>query len=70
LIERNLIFRDWLRTHEDDREAYAKLKKDLALRYDDGMEYCRAKTKFIHSIIEQASAQQKKRRLAPTFQVL
>jgi len=53
-IERNLIFRDWLRTHENDRNAYASLKKDLAARYDDGMEYCRAKTDFITQIINQA----------------
>lgn len=29
LIQRNLLFRDWLRAHEEDRFAYAELKKNL-----------------------------------------
>ncbi|MFA6118720.1 MAG: GrpB family protein [Parachlamydiales bacterium] len=51
-IEKNLKFRDWLRTHEDDRNEYAKLKIDLAKIYDDGMEYCEAKTDFINKILD------------------
>jgi len=51
LIERNLLFRDWLRNHEEDRKAYAKLKQELANKHTDGMEYCRAKTEFIEKII-------------------
>lgn len=47
LIERNLIFRDWLRTHQIDRNAYAELKQHLAMQHTDGMTYCRAKTAFI-----------------------
>lgn len=54
LIERNLIFRDWLRTHEEDRFAYAALKMELAEIYRDGMEYCKAKTDFIDQIITKA----------------
>ncbi len=34
-IERNLIFRDWLRTHEKDRNAYAELKKDFITQIID-----------------------------------
>lgn len=60
LIERNLLFRDWLRTHQDDREAYAKLKKDLSVQYTDGMAYCLAKTEFINKIIDKAIAEEKK----------
>jgi len=56
LIERNLIFRDWLRTHDDDRNAYEALKKDLASVYHDGMSYSRAKTEFINQIVEKAQA--------------
>jgi len=54
LITRNLTFRDWLRTHPDDREAYAQLKQRLASHHTDGMAYCHAKTDFITQIIEKA----------------
>jgi uridine phosphorylase len=56
LIHRNLIFRDWLRTHEEDREAYAALKMKLADVHNDGMSYCRAKTEFINQIIAKAES--------------
>jgi GrpB-like predicted nucleotidyltransferase (UPF0157 family) len=56
LIHRNLIFRDWLRTHEEDREAYAALKMKLAGVHNDGMSYCRAKTEFINQIIAKAES--------------
>ncbi len=53
LISQNLAFRDWLRSHPEDRIAYENLKRDLATRYhrDDGMAYCRAKTDFIRAIL-------------------
>ena len=54
LIENNLMFRDWLRTHDDDRDAYSRIKKDLASKHTDGMSYCIAKTEFINTIIEKA----------------
>ncbi len=54
MIKRNLIFRDWLRTHEADRDAYAKLKIKLASEHTDGMKYCMDKTEFINSVIEKA----------------
>lgn len=54
VIERNLIFRDWLRMHPADREAYAALKQQLAMQHTDGMEYCNAKTTFINTIIDKA----------------
>lgn len=57
LIERNLIFRDWLRTHPADRDAYAALKHVLATQHTDGMEYCRAKTVFINNIIDKAMSE-------------
>lgn len=52
LIEKNLKFRDYLRTHDIDRELYAKLKKELAAKHNDGMEYCKAKTDFINKIFQ------------------
>ncbi len=50
-IEKNLKFRDWMRTHEDDRNDYAKLKIELGKIYDDGMKYCEAKTDFVNKIL-------------------
>lgn len=52
---RHLGFRDWLRTHPQDRDAYASLKRELAARYDDTKEYSEAKTKFIRQIEAQAA---------------
>lgn len=56
LIQKNLLFRDWLRTHPEDQKAYAALKEHLAPQYDEnnGMAYCYAKTEFIESIIQKA----------------
>lgn len=53
-IERCLMFRDYLRDHEDAREAYAALKRHLADIYCDGMDYSKAKTEFVDQIIEKA----------------
>lgn len=58
IIEKNLRFCDWLRAHEDDRNAYEKLKLELALEHTDGMSYCRAKTDFIEQILRKASTHQ------------
>jgi GrpB-like predicted nucleotidyltransferase (UPF0157 family) len=50
-IERHLKFRDWMRMHEDDRNAYAALKQDLALKYqNDRASYCFGKEAFIAGI--------------------
>jgi GrpB-like predicted nucleotidyltransferase (UPF0157 family)/GNAT superfamily N-acetyltransferase len=50
-IERHLKFRDWMKTHPEDRHAYALLKKDLARQYpNDIMAYCLGKESFILSI--------------------
>ncbi len=59
LIENNLLFRDWLRTHENDRDAYSKFKKDLSNKHTDGMSYCNAKTEFINTILERAKKHKK-----------
>lgn len=68
LIERNLIFRDWLRTHNADRDAYARLKQELASQHTDGMEYCRAKTEFINEVVEKAINKQKDTRFLKNLQ--
>lgn len=50
-IERHLKFRDWMRTHEDDRQAYATLKQELAMKYPNDREaYCLGKEAFIADI--------------------
>jgi GrpB-like predicted nucleotidyltransferase (UPF0157 family) len=52
LISRYIFFRDWLRTHDDDRKAYEVLKEELALKHKDGVSYARAKTEFVEGILE------------------
>ena len=52
---RTLAFRDWLRTHADDRDAYESLKRRLASDADadtiDGrVRYSEAKTEFVRAI--------------------
>lgn len=53
------VFRDWLRTHEADRTAYAGLKRALAQHADltkleDRARYSEAKTQFIREIERRA----------------
>jgi GrpB-like predicted nucleotidyltransferase (UPF0157 family) len=49
--DRHLAFRDWLRSHDDDRDAYASLKRSLARTFrDDRHGYTDAKTAFIREI--------------------
>jgi len=50
-IDRYVKFRDWMRSHRDDREAYAKLKKELAAKFPhDILSYCNGKDAFVASI--------------------
>ena len=45
---RHLFFRDYLRAHDDIRDAYYKIKKELAEReWNDTNDYALAKTEFI-----------------------
>lgn len=53
--EKRIIFRDHLRAHRDDAEAYADLKLELAeLHRRDGDRYTAEKRHFIDAIIEKA----------------
>jgi GrpB-like predicted nucleotidyltransferase (UPF0157 family) len=55
--ERHLLFRDWLRAHPEDRDAYGKLKRELAARFpEDHDAYTEAKTPFVRQIEEKAFA--------------
>ena len=54
-ILRHLAFRDYLRTHDTERAAYARLKKALALQFPRDIEsYCRGKAEFVHRTEEKA----------------
>jgi GrpB-like predicted nucleotidyltransferase (UPF0157 family) len=56
-VERFLIFRDWLRAHDDDRELYESTKRELATRgFSYIQEYADAKTAVITEILNRASA--------------
>ncbi|HHF7365403.1 TPA: GNAT family N-acetyltransferase [Legionella bozemanae] len=50
-IERHLYFRDWMRTHPNDRDAYATLKMALAKQFPNDINaYCLGKEEFISNI--------------------
>jgi GrpB-like predicted nucleotidyltransferase (UPF0157 family) len=52
---RHLAFRDWLRSHSADRDAYAALKRELHTRHmHDRPAYTEAKGPFIQAILERA----------------
>ncbi|HQS83553.1 MAG: hypothetical protein B7Y25_01930 [Alphaproteobacteria bacterium 16-39-46] len=54
-IDRHLRFRDWMRIHKDDREAYEALKKNLARQFpNDRMAYCFGKVSFIEGITKKS----------------
>lgn len=46
----HLLFRDYLRAHPADRDAYATLKHALATQFDASNDYTQAKTGFIETI--------------------
>jgi GrpB-like predicted nucleotidyltransferase (UPF0157 family) len=53
--KRHLLFRDYLRTHDDVRDSYFKLKKDLSEKeWKDGNDFADAKTEFIRDIENKA----------------
>jgi GrpB-like predicted nucleotidyltransferase (UPF0157 family) len=52
----HLLFRDYLRSHPEDRDAYSALKLELADRYrNDRIAYNEAKTGFILDTLELAN---------------
>jgi GrpB-like predicted nucleotidyltransferase (UPF0157 family) len=56
-IDRMLSFRDWLRTHEDDRRLYETTKQDLARRtWASVQAYADAKTEVVTAIVTRAIA--------------
>jgi len=54
-IERHLKFRDWMRKYPEDREAYARLKQELAHQHPyDITAYCLGKEDFVATIDKKA----------------
>ncbi|MFD1141595.1 GrpB family protein [Larkinella insperata] len=53
--QRHVVFRDWLRTHPEDRERYGQLKKEVARQpFTYIYEYNNAKASLIYEIYERA----------------
>jgi len=56
-IDRMVLFRDWLRDHDSDRDAYLAVKRDLARRtWRHVQHYADAKTAIVEQIIARATA--------------
>jgi GrpB-like predicted nucleotidyltransferase (UPF0157 family) len=54
-LERMVGFRDWLRSHPDDRDLYLRTKRDLASRtWRHVQHYADAKTSVVEAIIARA----------------
>ena len=58
-IDQMLMFRNWLRTHEDDRILYEQTKQKLAARtWKYTQNYADAKSEVIHEILARARRSQ------------
>lgn len=54
-LERMVGLRDWLRTHDDDRDLYERTKRELAMReWQFVQNYADAKTTVVEEIIARA----------------
>jgi GrpB-like predicted nucleotidyltransferase (UPF0157 family) len=54
-IDRMVGFRDWLRTHDDDRDLYERTKRDLASEtWAYVQNYADAKTEVVEAIVARA----------------
>ena len=57
-IGRHLAFRDYMRTHEKERNEYAKIKKELAQEFPYDIDgYCDGKENFVRETEKRALAQ-------------
>ena len=56
-FHRHIAFRDYLRAHPSDAEAYSRLKRTLAVQFAADREgYNRAKTEFIQEIVRRTQS--------------
>jgi len=63
---RHLRFRDYLKSHPEEREKYSALKKSLALKFRDDREgYTEAKTAFIEEALRQVESDTRQVRRTP-----
>ena len=54
-IERMVGFRDWLRTHDNDRELYERTKRELVTRdWESVQNYADAKSEVVEEIVARA----------------
>ncbi len=54
-IEKMLLFRDWLRTNDDDRELYTRTKRELAAKeWKYVQNYADAKSEVVQQILARA----------------
>lgn len=55
-FDRMVLFRDWLRSHDDERDAYLRVKRDLAQRiWRHVQNYADAKTAIVQQIMARAT---------------
>lgn len=58
-VDRMLRFRDWLRTHNSDRDKYASVKRKLAKReWRHVQHYADAKDSIVQEIMDRANAEE------------
>ena len=56
-VDKMLLFRNWLRENDADRELYERTKRELAQRnWKFGQEYANAKTAVVEEIVARARA--------------
>ncbi len=59
-LERQILFRDYIREHEEERDAYAMLKKDLLQKDPTGKNgYIGGKTDFVMRVLKKAGFENK-----------
>ncbi|HEY6337973.1 MAG TPA: GrpB family protein [Candidatus Sulfotelmatobacter sp.] len=60
--ERHIAFRDHLRTHPSDADAYARLKRKLATKFDADREaFTQGKSEFVEEILRRATSASERR---------
>lgn len=67
-VKRMLLFRDWLRINDTDRENYARVKRDLAQHvWRNVQNYADAKTEVVAEIMERANSTGQERSNGKTY---
>jgi GrpB-like predicted nucleotidyltransferase (UPF0157 family)/GNAT superfamily N-acetyltransferase len=61
--ERQIAFRDHLRTDSQTKHAYEQLKRDLAPRFSDSNDYADAKTDYVEAVLQELHVEPRIRRI-------